>query len=73
MKTSNNTTTKGVLRNRNRRERINSGNRSGHEGRVLDRRADAPQLHTVTQKDYRVDSVGLAVFNMSWDLSIGSC
>ena len=73
MKKSNNTATKGVPRNRHRRERINNGNRSGNEGGVLDRSADARQLHTVTWKDCRVNAVGLAVFNMSWDLSIGGC
>ena len=56
-----------------RRERINSGNRSENEGGSLDGSADTLRLHTVTRKDYRVNSVGLAVFNMSWDLSIGGC
>ena len=56
-----------------RRERINSGNRSENEGGSLDGSADTLRLHTVTRKDCRVNSVGLAVFNMSWDLSIGGC
>lgn len=73
MKKSSNTATKGVPRNRHRRERINSGNRSGNEGGSLDGSADTLQLHTVTRKDCRVNSVRLAVFNMSWDLSIGGC
>ena len=73
LKKSSNTATKGVPRNRHRREHIHSGNRSGNEGGSLDRSADALQRHTVTRKDCRVNSVGLAVFNMSWDLSIGGC
>ena len=60
-------------RNRRRSELINSGSGNGNEGGLLDGSADALQLHTVTRKDYRVDSVGLAVFKMSWDLSIGGC
>jgi len=54
MKKSNKTA--GVLRNRHR-----SGNESG----LLDGSADALHLHTVPRKDCRVNSVGLAVFNMS--------
>ena len=73
MKKSNNTATKGVPRNRRRSGRISSGNRSENESGLLDGSADALHLHTVPRKDCRVNSVRLAVFNMSWDLSIGSC
>ena len=73
MQKSSNTATKGGPRNRHRRERINSGNRSGNEGGSLEGSADTLRLHTVTRKDCRVNSVVLAVFNMSWDLSIGGC
>jgi hypothetical protein len=71
MKKSNNTATKGMPRNRHRSERINSGSRN--EGGSLDGSADALQLHTVTRKYYRVDSMGLVVFNVSWNLAIGGC
>jgi hypothetical protein len=56
-----------------RSERINHGSRSRNEGGSLDGSADAPQLYTVTQKYGRVDSMGLAVFNLSWNLAIGGC
>ena len=73
MKKSNNTATKGMPRNRHRSGRINNGSRSRNEGRSLDGSADALQLHTVTRKYCRVDSMGLAVFNVSWNLAIGGC
>jgi hypothetical protein len=73
MKKSNNTATKGMPRNRHRSERINNGSRSRNEGRSLDGSADALQLYTVTRKYCRVDSMGLAVFNVSWNLAIGGC
>gem|GEM_PF-3046497 len=73
MKKSNNTVTKGMPRNRHRSERINSGSRSGNEDGSLDGSADALQLHMVTRKYCRVDSMGLTVFNVSWNLAIGGC
>jgi hypothetical protein len=50
----------GVHRNRPRSRHISSGKRSGNESGSRDGSAVALQLHRITRKDGRVDSVGLA-------------
>jgi hypothetical protein len=60
MKKSSKTADSGVHRNRPKSGHISSGKRSGNESEIHDGSADALQLHMVTRKDGRVNSVGLA-------------